>query len=125
MVSYLLVYSEKYSFRVEFECDCQDGSEFCPIRGIRIPKGQNPPELPNNIRGLRLLVVEHDINLRSLFGSVVFGDLVWLRLSNCKFISIPSTLSLRCLRVLELQRLRHKDIEEFFNSIDEVSKYKL
>lgn len=97
----------------------QDGSEFCRIRGIRIPKGQNPPHLPNNIRGLRLLVVEHHIDLKTLFDSVISADLVWLRLQNCGFSSIPSTISLRNLRVLELQRFSHEGLEDFFNSIDE------
>ena len=106
---------------IVFKCSCQDGSDFCRIRGIRIRKGEDLPKLNTNlnIKGLRLLVVEHPIDLSRFLCSAISGDLVWLRLHNCGFISIPSTISLRSLRVLELQGPRGS-LEQIFNRIDEV-----
>lgn len=79
----------------------QDGSKSCLTRGIRILRDQNPPQLTNHIntRGVRILVVDHPMDLSSFAMS---GDLIWLRLNNFPSISIPSTISLARLRVLEL-----------------------
>lgn len=82
----------------------QDGSESRHIRGILIPTGQDPPELTNILKGVRFLVVEHPIDLTAFFGSAIkSGSLVWLRLRDFGSICIPSTISIRCLRVLEFQ----------------------
>lgn len=77
----------------------QDGSKSCLTRGIRIAKDQNPPQFTDQIkiRGVRLLVVDQHIDLSSLS-----GDLIWLHLNDFPSISIPSTISLARLRVLEL-----------------------
>lgn len=99
----------------------QDGSESCRVRGIRIPKGEDPSEFNKRviIKGLRLLVVEHPVDLSKIFCSAISGELVWLRLHNCRFISIPRTISLGNLRVLELKGPLG-DMERFFNEIDEI-----
>lgn len=82
----------------------QDGSESRHVRGILIPTGQKPPELTNALKGVRFLVVEHPIDLTAFFGSAIkSGSLVWLRLRDFGSICIPSTISIRCLRVLEFQ----------------------
>jgi len=94
-------------------------------RGICIRKDRSLPQLPNHIhmRGVRLLVVEHPIDSSWCLASGISGYLVWLRWRNCPFISLPRTISLRNLRVLELQYPK-EDIEKFFDSIDEVSNSK-
>jgi len=93
----------------------QGGADSCLIRGIRTPEGQNLPDCTNYIKGVgvRLMVVEVPIDLSSLF--VVWpmsGDLVWLRLRSFSSIYFPGTISLRNLRVLELEG--HGDLEQFF-----------
>jgi len=74
------------------------------------------------MRGVRLLVVEHPIDSSWFLGSGISGELVWLRWRNSRFISLPHTISLRNLRVLELQSPKDDLLEEFFDSIDEVRK---
>lgn len=97
----------------------QDESDFCIIRGIRIGEGQDPPQLSINIQGVRLLVLEH-LMKRSFFGSNIKGNLVWLRLRNSGFTSIPSTISQRSLRVLEFHGpIDH--VEGLFNQL--ICKY--
>eukprot|EP00253_Pinus_taeda_P021250 PITA_21250 len=72
-----------------------------------------------NITGVRLLVVEHSIKRVSKFLASISGDLVWLRWRNSPCISLPRTISVKNLRVLELQGLQDH-LENFFSSIDEV-----
>lgn len=104
-----------HSIDIQKMLDLQDESDFCIIRGIRIGEGQNPPQLSNKIKGVRLLVLEHLME-RSFFGSNIKGDLVWLRLRNSGFTSIPSTISQRSLRVLEFHGpIDH--VEELFNHL--------
>lgn len=97
----------------------QDGSESCLTRGIRIVKDQNPPQLTNhiNIRGVRLLVVDHPIDLSSFAMS---GDLIWLRLNDFPSISIPSTISLARLRVLELHGSDDHGLQQIFDPVNEL-----
>jgi Leucine-rich repeat (LRR) protein len=102
----------------------QDGSESRRIRGILIPIGQNPPQLTNTIKGVRLLVVEHPIDLSAFFGSAIkLGDLVWLRLRDFGCISIPPNISMRCLRVLQFQGPSHH-LEFFFKHLT-ISEHKI
>jgi len=100
-------------------CACQDGSESCLTRGIRIPKGENPLQLTNdiNLRGVRLLVVEDPMDLSSFAMS---GNLVWLRFNSFPSISIPSTISLARLRVLELHT-PGDHLQQLFDRFNEVS----
>lgn len=82
----------------------QDGSEYCLTRGIRIPKGKNPPQLTNNmdIKGVRLLVLDHPMDLSSIAMS---GALIWLRLNDFRSISLlseMSKMSLASITVLEV-----------------------
>lgn len=96
----------------------QDGSDFCRVRGIRIPKSENSPKPMNHrsIRDIRFLVVEHPMDLSSFR---MHGDLVWLRLDNFPSIFIPSTVSLANLRVLELHSPGHHG-EQLFQGYDEL-----
>ena len=73
-----------------------------------------------NITGVRLLVVEHPIKCVLKFLASISGDLVWLRWRNSPCISLPRTISVKNLRVLELEGFQGH-LENFFNSIDEVS----
>jgi len=96
------------------------------IRGIRTPKGQNLPDCTNYIKGVgvRLIVVEVPIDLSSLFVLwPMSGDLVWLRLRSFSSIYFPDTISLRNLRVLELEG--HGDLEQLFQRFNMVSKVHL
>ena len=101
-------------------CNCQDGAETCLTRGIRIPKGQDPPELMDdiNIRGVRILVVEHPMDMSSF--AAMSGTLVWLRFNNFPSISIPHNISLARLRVLELHDPGNQ-LQQFFERFDGVS----
>ena len=88
------------------------------IRGIRTPKGQNLPDCTNYMKGVgvRLFVVEVPLDL-SLWN--LSGDLVWLRMRNFLSIYFPDTISLRNLRVLELNG--HGDLEKLFQQFNMVS----
>jgi Leucine-rich repeat (LRR) protein len=97
-----------------------DGSDFCCIRGIRIPGGQDPPPLTSNLNvtGLRLLVVD-SVELSSFFGSGISGDLVWLRWRDSLIVPLPSTISVKSLRILELQGPMD-DLEKLFIRFDDI-----
>lgn len=83
---------------------CQSPSIPCEIRGIRIAKRQNLPQLTINITGVRVLVIEHHIDFKWFLGSgSMSGNLVWLRLCHCHLRSIPPAISLQNLRVLEVE----------------------
>lgn len=110
------------SIDMEKMSQLQSGSVSCRIRGICIREDRSPPQLPNNItmRGLNILVVERPINSSWFLGSGISGDLVWLRWRNSGFISLPSSISLRTLRVLEVGSCKDNRLEDFFGSIDEI-----
>ena len=67
--------------------------------------------------GLKLLATESKFPF-DLSG--VSGDLVWLRLHNFDLFSLPPTISLRSLRVLEIHGLG-KSLECIFGKVDNVS----
>ncbi|KAH9303662.1 hypothetical protein KI387_008066 [Taxus chinensis] len=80
------------------------------VRGIRRDRIDGNFLWNQDICGLKLLVVERVLQIRSLS-----GDLVWLRLPKCCCNEILSRrLSLRDLRVLELIDVDYEDLNPLF-----------
>jgi len=90
---------------LQAEFDCQAGSRF-RIRGIRSSEGQVTPHLSKRItvEGMHLFVIECFKDLSYNFIPWhISEDLIWLRLRNATAFYIPSSLSLRRLRVMEIE----------------------
>jgi hypothetical protein len=100
----------------------QSGANSRRIRGIRIPNGEEVPQGTNYTNGVGVLLFVVEVLIA--FGSWnMDGDLVWLRLRNFGSIYFPGNISLRRLRVLELQG--HGDVEQLFHRFDEVTTFRL
>lgn len=88
-----------------------------PIWGIR---SSSPPAFRPGIRvnaeGVRLFVAEGLVDLSLFFDSwKMSGDLVWLRLGNLSDFLFPCSISLRNLRVLELEG-PEDSVQHFFRN---------
>lgn len=84
--------------------------------GIRFSKTPALEGLRVNTEGVRLFVAEGDVNLSSFFHSWhISGMLVWLRLAIRSPFRFPESISLRTLRVLELEG-QEDHLQHFFSN---------
>ncbi|XP_059077014.1 disease resistance protein RUN1-like [Cryptomeria japonica] len=96
--------------KVEENNYCKLQSKPYSVRGIYTDEDHEKLQLPEvlqdeEICGLNILMLRCPLDINNFS-----GDLIWLRLTKCNCICIPSSLSLTSLRVLELSDVNLKDL---------------
>ncbi|XP_059077016.1 disease resistance protein RUN1-like [Cryptomeria japonica] len=96
--------------KVEENNYCKLQSKPYSVRGIYSDEDHEKLQLPEvlqdeEICGLNILMLRCPLDINNFS-----GDLIWLRLTKCNCICIPSSLSLTSLRVLELSDVNLKDL---------------